>query len=320
MERDLEPRVITNSELRCFQSCKRKWYIGYYLELTQRPGTEATAGVMHLGSAIHFALEAHYGHNTDPFDALDWVYETAIAENPAEEAELTKEYKLAEVMLDGYLKWVASEGIDASVDIIGTEVPVSYELDVGNEHPVTIRGRFDQLVRRKSDGAVVIRDLKTVGGLGKAQQLRLGSQLKFYALLQSLNAKASGQPAAAAGEYLLILRSKRTDRATPPFYDKVEVPLNRHDLNAQYMMTVSIVQDIEATRRLLDLGWDHHKVAYPHFTDACNYSCPFKNVCPLMDDGSRYRDMLNDAFIKHDTLSYYSDDKMRAMKAALAIQ
>lgn len=295
--------------------------LAFVRELTPRPEMESAAGVMHLGIAIHFSLEAYYGHEIDPLGALKWEYDSVIAEHPLEEVLLAKEYELAKVMLEGYLDWVSAEGFDAAVDVIGTEMPVQHDVTVpGTTDAVTIRGRFDQLVRRKSDGRIVIRDFKTVGGMMKGQTLRLSSQMKFYTLVQSLAAREKGEQMAAGGEYLLIMRSKRTDRAHPPFYSRVEVPVNRHDLNAQYMQTLEIVREIEEARKQLDAGVDHHRVAYPHFTDACSYSCQFLQLCGIMDDGSRWEDKVKADFVRQDTLSYYSDDKIKALKSALPIQ
>lgn len=309
-------RIITNSELRTFQLCRRKWMMAHAWQLVPRDKTEAAAGVMHLGSSIHLALEAYYGYDEDPVAALTAIYQADInsAVTMTDQAELEKEHALALVMLEGYLEWVASEGIDAAVEIIGTEVTVAYPIT----SDVIIRGRLDQLARRKSDGALLARDLKTVGTLGKAQLLRISSQLKFYSMIQALAAKKDGNDTVSGGEYLLLLRSKRTDRATPPFYQRVEVPVNRHDLNSQYMMTMALVTEIESARARLADGEPHQKVAYPHFGDWCGWSCPFKDACPLMDDGSRWVDMIRANFVKQDSLSYYSDDRIRSLRAALS--
>lgn len=275
---------------------------------------------MNLGSSVHLALEGYYGYGLDPFRVLDWEYSNTIFTHPDEEDELEKEHTLARVMMEGYLDWSSSEGIDANVDVIGTELAVEHELEVPGRDgmKVTLRGRLDQLARRKDDGSLIIRDLKTVGSLGKAQLLRISAQLKFYAMIHSLEAKDKGEVPATGGEYLLLLRSKRTDRAKPPFYSRVEVPLNRHEMNSQYLMTVSLVQEILEARDRLVAGEHHQAVAYPHFGDHCSWVCDHKNICTLMDDGSRWEDMLKANFIhQDDVLSYYSNDKINLAIAAL---
>ncbi len=185
--------------------------------------------------------------------------------------------------------------------------------------PVTLRGKLDQLARRKSDGALLARDLKTVGGLGKAQQLRFSSQLRFYALIQALEARKQGSgDLVTGGEYLLIARSKRTARATPPFYARVEVPLNRHDYNSEFQKSVAIIREMIEARKRLGEGTDHHSVVYAHQGGWCSWGCPFNNVCPMFDDGSRAFEALKAGFVKMDSLAYYDSDTIIALRNALA--
>ncbi len=317
-QRQLSNCIITNSELRTWQTCKRRWLLSYYLEYAPNPANEPATGVMHLGSSVHFALEAWYGYGIDPLQALSWSYSEDIFLAPGEEDALEKELQMAKAMTEGYVEWAAAEGVDAGVDIIGTEVKAEHALIIDGEL-VTLRGKLDQLARRRSDGALLARDLKTVGSLGKAQQLRFSSQLKFYALIQALEAKKAGNgDLVAGGEYLLIVRSKRTSKATPPFYGRVEVPLNRHDLNSEWQKTTALIREILQTRRLLAEGKDHHGVAYAHQGDWCSWSCSFSSICPLFDDGSRALDVLQATFVKQDALSYYNVDKMSLLRAALA--
>lgn len=310
--------VLTNSELRTWQLCRRKWYLTWGLGYAPNPATESPFGVMHLGSCVHLALEAYYGYSIDPLAALHWAYSDDIFLHPECEEVLEKELTLAKIMVEGFLNWVSAEGLDAGLDIISTEVPVEHTIEVGGDI-VTLRGKLDQLARRKSDGALLARDFKTVGSLSKATQLRSSSQLKFYALIQSLQAVKSGNgEAVAGGEYLLLARTKRTDRATPPFYGRVEVPLNKHELNAQYQMTMAIVREILQAKRSLQAGDDHHEVVYPHFGDWCTWACPFVNECSFMDDGSRWQDAIQGNFVRRDKLAYYSTDRITSLRAALA--
>ena len=310
--------AFTNSELRGWQRCRRQWYLSWGLGYAPNPATEPVTGVMHLGSCIHLALEAYYGYGIDPLEALNWVYAEDIFTAPDEEGALERELQLAKVMTEGFLEWAAAEGVDVGLDIIGTEVTIEHQLNVSGQ-AVSIRGKLDQLARRQADGALMARDLKTVGSLGQAQQLRFSSQLKFYALIQALEAKKAGSgDVVAGGEYLLIARSKRTTRATPPFYTRVDVPLNKHDLNAQWQFTVAIIAEILEARKSLETGEDHHAVVYPHFGDWCSWSCPFTAICGMMDDGSRWQDALRAGFVHRDRLAYYSQDKIKSLRAALA--
>lgn len=310
--------TITNSELRTWQVCKRKWYLTWGLGYAPNPATESPFGVMHLGSCVHLALEAYYGYGIDPLAALNWAYSDDIFLHPECEEPLEKELALARVMVEGFVNWMAAEGLDAGLDILATEVPVEHRIEVSGQG-VILKGKLDQLARRKSDGALLARDFKTVGGLTKAAQLRSSSQLKFYALIQALSApQTETGEIVAGGEYLLLARTKRTDRATPPFYARVEVPLNKHELNSQYQMTMALVREILQAKKSLQAGDDHHEVVYPHFGDWCSWGCNFTVECSFMDDGSRWQDALAGNFVKRDKLAYYSTDRITSLRAALA--
>lgn len=312
------PLVFTNSELRTFQTCRRKWYLAYYYGFASNPANEPATGVMHLGSSIHLALEAWYGYSIDPLRALDWIYSNDMALFPNEEDELVKELTLAKVMTEGYCDWASAEGVDVGVEILGVEEVVEHELEIAGQ-TVTLKGKLDQLARRKSDGALLARDLKTVGSLAKATQLRFSSQLRYYALIQAMAAKKSGKgELISGGEYLLIVRSKRTSRATPPFYARVDVPLNRFDLASEWQKSRAIITEILEVRKRLENGEDHHSVAFAHQGDWCAYSCSFVNVCPMFDDGSRAWDMMGATFPRVDPNSYYSNDRISQLVTALA--
>lgn len=273
---------------------------------------------MHLGSAVHLALEAWYGYNISPLVALEWIYQDDIASWPGDTAALEKEHELAAVMVEGYLDWAAAEGIDTGITILGCEVAVTHDITLPDGTPITLSARLDQLCRRESDGALLARDLKTVGSVSQAQKLRFSSQLVFYAMIQALKVKTEGGIASVAGgEYLLISRSKRTMRATPPFFMKVDVPVSRHTLNATYMQTIAIASEIVEARKRLDEGTDHHLVAYPHFSDHCAWACPYIAACPLFDDGSRARDMMDATFVRSDPYAYYSTDRISQLLAVL---
>lgn len=313
--------TLSNSQLRSWQKCKRNWMLAWEYGYSPDPSKESPAGVMHLGSAVHLALEAWYGYSIDPIQALIWSYGQDIADHPGEtdRTKLEKELELAIVMTEGYLAWAAAEGVDAGITILGCEITVQHNITLPDGTPITLSARLDQLCQRESDGALLARDLKTVGSLGQAQKLRFSSQLVFYAMIQALKAKAEGgMNRIAGGEYLLISRSKRTSRATPPFYQRVEVPVSRSTLNATYMQTIAIATEIVETRKKLAAGEDHHVVAYPHFSDHCSWSCPFIQVCPLFDDGSRAWDMMDATFAKGDPYAYYSDGKISRLVAAMS--
>jgi hypothetical protein len=162
----------------------------------------------------------------------------------------------------------------------------------------------------------------TVGGFGKADALLLDTQMRFYSMLLAF-AYPDAKDRATEVLYLMIKRSKRTARATPPFYQQVSVSYNRHDLNSTYQRAVAISEEILAARRLLDLsvtnkfGGDHHYTCYPTPSDFCTWGCVFYDICHLLDDGSRADDALSANYEVADPYLYYDTSRIRRAVAAL---
>lgn len=282
----------------------------------QDPARLSPVGVAHLGTQVHLALEAWYGYDLDPAQVLNYTYGELIKERPEYEAELIKERDYALVMVDGYQEWVASEGVDAGLEVLATEHIREAQIPLYSGTSVTLIGKLDQMVRRERDGAILFRDFKTVGTLQKADSLILDTQMRTYALIQAMTCKEGER--ADGGLYTMLLRSKRGIRATGPFYSQVEVRYNRNDLNSMYLQVQSVATEMLAAREALDAGRDHRSVVYATPGFHCEWACAFKNVCPLMDDGSRWEDALAGNFIQRDPYDYYSDKDITAVRKAFS--
>jgi len=306
-------REISNSEMQSFQRCRRHWALSYHWQWQPRAVDTSPVGVAILGTRIHLALEAWYGHGIDPIEALSWLYEVAALERPDFAVDLSKELDLAKAMVEGYVQWLDEEGVDVSLETVDVERELKHQ--VGTYlGPVVLRAKLDRLVRRRTDGALLLVDYKTVGSLSKADRLVLDQQMRFYAMLLALRFPEHRVDGAL---YTMLKRSKRTVRATPPFYQQVEISYNRHDLNSTYQRVTAVAGAIlEAHLRLND-GDDHHAIVYPTATDYCDWGCPFSRVCPLMDDGSRWEAALQANFDRGDPYSYYERSTIQELVADL---
>lgn len=307
---------ISHSELRLWRTCRRRWYLTYYLQWASDPSRRSPIGLAALGTRVHLSLEGHYGYELNALDVLKYEYKQLLEERPEFGTEITRELDWALAMVDGYLEWVTENGMDADYEVVATEKEQQQEVTLPSGHQVIFRGKLDQLVRRVQDDALLFRDFKTVGTLSKANLLVLDTQMRFYAMLQALSVQGTGKRA-DGGLYMMLLRSKHTDRAKGPFYEQVAVSYNSHDLNSMYHHSRAIAQEIVNARELLDEGEPHHGVVYASPSDACGWSCPFVNVCPMMDDGSRWEDALAERFVKVDPYLRYSDDKIVHISKAL---
>ncbi len=252
--------------------------------------------------------------------ALDWIYATASEEHPYDESELRKERDFAFAMLEGFLEWAAEEGYDTGYEVVATEQEQSVRLPFLDfeSGDFNLIAKLDILVRRVEDGVIRFRDYKSVGTLSKANGLLRDTQMRTYSMIQGLQALADpALPRPDGGQYVMLLRSKRTPRARGPFYQVVEFDYNRHDLNATWMRVRAIASSIAGARSRLDAGEDHHIVAYPVPGEYCEWACPFNRVCHLADDGSHLEAALAGNYVQIDPMARYHDDSITQLLAAL---
>ena len=304
---------LSNSTIRTFKRCRRQWMLHYFYRWNTAPHLVNPSTTAALGTRVHTAMEAYYGYDLDPIEALDVVYQVDIFDHPLHEEVLEKEKGYAVAMVKGYVDWAAEEGIDVDLRVVATERVVSVQLPTAYGI-VTLVAKLDQLVNRESDGAILFRDWKTVGTLAKSNHLILDEQFRFYHLLLTLlnpTARVDG------GLYLMLLRSKRTARAIPPFYRQDEISYNRNDVESMRLRTVEVAEDIQRTQARLEAGEDHRAVAYPSPGDHCRWACPFTAVCPLMDDGSRWDDALRNNFVQGDPYAYYGSQMIDTVRSVL---
>lgn len=301
-----------------FRRCRRSWWLTYVEGWSVRPEMAPVTGVALMGTRIHTALEAFYGYGVDAVDALNHLYEQLILERPDREKDLTGERDTAVIMVSGYLDWAAENGLDEEYEVIETERTLDVPLQLTNGEMAVISGKLDQIVRRTFDEARLAWDWKTVGSLQKADLLVLDEQMRVYSALLALQSPDERVDGAL---YTMLLRSKQTARATGPFYEQVHVRYNSAEHESILIRVKGTLDDMERTTRQLKAGVDHRLVAYPNpMTDRCNWDCPFKNVCPLFDDGSRVEDAMRANFHRGDPYAYRSDTAINSIKTAFGVE
>lgn len=301
---------FSNSEVRCFKRCHRKWWLAYYRQLgiKEPNGT----GPMSVGNRIHeaFALWFTPTDSCNPYEVIAEGFARDLERWPDQTDEILKEQELCTAMIEGFFQWMAEEGIDQGITIVSTEETVEQPVQLEDGRIVHIRGRLDVRVQRQIDGARLFRDWKTVGSLSKpVRTLHMDEQMLMYHLLEYLQVQASGQPGELTdgGLYTMLRRVKRTSTAKPPFYDQVEVRHNVHELQSMYLRLVGEITDILALRARLDTGADPRMVAYPTPTGDCTWDCDFFPVCPMFDDGSNAEGMLQALYTTVDPYDRYGD-------------
>jgi hypothetical protein len=298
---------VSNTEFNTFMQCRRRWYITYYLKM--RPKERGVTGPLQLGSRVHSALERFYKHGDDLIEAHRALFEKdhalAVAEGFDVDA-LESEGELGQIMLEGYLDWLDTEGYDDDAyDIIGSEEILKMPLLDG---ALTVIGKLDLRVFDKRQNVVLIRDFKTVASFESyTKWAHLNPQLLTYMTLDYVNTEESER--IAGGEFHLLKKVKRGPRAKPPFYERHEIRHNVFALRSFWKRLHGVARDLMAVREALDNGADHREVAYPHATRDCTWICPAFHVCPLFDDGSDVKGMLEADFEEANPYDYYGDEE-----------
>lgn len=317
-----KPLTISNSELQVFKSCRRKWWLTYYRELGLRHDKKNAYGPAQLGTRIHFALEMMYRADENPIEVINESYAEDIQyleENGGSDdaiMKLRKEQDLARAMIEGYIDWVRDEAIDEGMTYIESEAVVQVDSAVPG---VKLRGKLDQVWERKSDGARLFRDFKTVPNFsGPKDMLEMDEQMKFYHLLEYLySIQETGKEPVWRTDgalYTMLRKVKRTAAAKPPFYEQISASHNMAELKTMYVRVTVVVEEIVAARlkmaemeKMEDLPVDaHHYVFPPRPSRDCSWSCDFVAVCPMFDDGSNAEGFIKEYYERIDPHERYT--------------
>jgi RecB family exonuclease len=306
-----EPIRISNSEIQTFKDCRRRWWLTYYRRL--KPKVQSFTGALALGSRIHEALDQYYTSNMER-DLLEIHAELVkidmktLTDSGVDSTELETEAELGRVMLEGYLEWIELEGIDVELDMISTEEVIERPMLDGR---VTLQGKIDMRVRRKIDGARMLRDFKTVGGSFSefGAIAHMNEQVLTYMLLEEAQNQDGERSDGAI--FTMLRKVKRGAYAKPPFYDQIEVRHNKFALRSFYQRLEGTLEDMMRVRDGLDEGVSHLKLAYPKPGRECKWKCQFFAICPMFDDGSAAEAALSDAFESSDPYGYYGIEEKK---------
>jgi len=282
--------VASNSQLRTFKRCRRKYWLAFVRRL--HPIRFPFTGPRQLGTRVHGALQAYYDVTTDWAHGRDRAIayleslrdqELAKVEEGGDLGAILKEHDLAVAMVEGYAAWAVEEGVDVGL------TPVAAEQLVRTPSPVPgvdLMGKLDLVVRKESDGAEGFIDYKTVGDLqSPLKHLGMDEQFRMYALMQRLIAASLGQSPVRFHIYRMLKKSKRTARAKPPFFADYEVYISDPELRAMWDRLFGELTDLLDFERRIEAHPERHRsIAYPTPTRDCSWECDFYMVCPMFDD------------------------------------
>ncbi len=308
-------RYYTNSEIGTYLRCRRKWYLAYVRKLHAR--REKFRPARTVGAIVHDCLAQEYEGQVEwkhtlklHADILLDIWGDVLPEDPdlAKEIKDTLEYVAA--IVEGYWQWVEEEGGDSDLRLIDVEQERSVELDLSKPEPVALLGKLDARFQRESDGMRVFMDHKVVGDLVKFPRwAHMSPQMLTYHLIEYLLQEE--KDVTDGGIYNLLRKSKRTARATPPFYLRHEVRHNLHQLRAFYVRTASLISTMYDTEVRLNEGSESLVECPPAPNEDCAWSCEFFTMCGMMDDGSDWGGLLEEAFMEGNPLARYVNIEKR---------
>lgn len=302
---------LSNSEMKDFRRCLRRWYLGNVRQLAPR-ADDLPMSPLSIGNLIHDSLAAYYdpSERADPVAFMHARLDEALEEAPGLEADITKERQLADAMLTGYLEWLEETGADSDLRILGTETMVEVPLVEG----VTLLSKLDAPVERERDGAKLAIEHKTVQAFDRPLQLlKLDTQFLTEHLVRFLHAQQEGATAEEA-EFLCtgilwnaLRKVKRTASAKPPFYMREDVTHNRTELRNHWLHVIAIARDMQSRKARLALGESHQTVCPPNPTHDCKWDCSFYAICGMHDDGSNVEGAIDAMFEVRDPLERYAE-------------
>jgi hypothetical protein len=323
-----ETYFISNSEAQAWKRCRRKWWLTYYRKL--KPLFTDLAGKAASGTRVHETLAHWYSPDRpDDINLLEILHsyierdfeiiyrEMLEAQIPVDsdlyrsrtaEFESTVSYERA--MIAGYTQWLEETGIDAELEIVSAETamvaPFTTMTIDGKSIDIVLIGIVDAVVRRILDGKLLFIDHKTTASLTQPlQTLHMNEQILHYIYLVSSQDISKSAKDVTSALWNLIKRVKRTGKATPPFYNRVQVNHSMVELTAYVSHLYGIVRDILTVTHNLDRGGSHQFQAYPSVRPECTWDCPFFSICHMFDDGSHVEDLISAKYVVSDPLERY---------------
>lgn len=326
-------RSFTNSELAVARRCWRKWYFNHYLKIFRQ--REIINEATYTGVLIHASVADLYNRGNDPLGVIAFDAATDIASEQQALVDATDQARsiieeniekiqrseeMANLVVSGYMDWLEEEGADAHLTFVSAEEELSVRLpsetvqSLSPEVEVRLLGKLDARFLDQRTGARVFMDHKSVQNFSDREKwAHLDTQFLFYGLIEYLDLlERQGSEENQSAEWTdggivnMLRKSKRTARATPPFYKRLEVRHSIHELRNFFSRTAGEITRILQANAALESGVDHHLVCAPNPTRDCAWDCPYMQLCSIVDDGSDATGYIEEVFTVGDPLRRYS--------------
>lgn len=316
-----DTRRISQSDLKDFQRCKRRYWLRHVRRLA--PRLRGPVGPLQSGTRVHEALEAFYQPHMslDPRQALENAINDALNEyvkackaldvepDPIVLDKFKKDTDLERAMIEGYFEWLEDTGADAYLKVIAAEEQISVTADqIGAElgKPFVVVGKLDARVLDEVTGFTQFVDHKTVQNFAQMlPTLQSDPQMLHYHLLLSILHPDQHVDGAL---YNMLRKVKRGKQAKPPFYSRETIIHNAAEIESYRLRLIGLVANVfEFEGRIEQLGpIGVQMFAQPNPTRDCAWDCSFYDICGQFDDGSRVEAAIADLFEERDPLERYT--------------
>lgn len=314
---------ISQSRLKDFQRCKRRYWLRHVRRLA--PRMYGPVGPLQSGTRVHEALEAFYRPDsvTDPRQALENAINDALNDyhRQCERLDIEpdvitldkfrKDTDLERAMVEGYFEWLADTGADAYLKVIAAEEQISVSsTQIGAElgKPFAVVGKLDARVLDEVTGFTQFVDHKTVQNFAQMLPTLQGDpQMLHYHLLLSILHPDQHVDGAL---YNMLRKVKRGKQAKPPFYQRETIIHNAAEIESYRLRLIGLVANVfEFEGRIAQFGEIGVKMfAQPNPTRDCSWDCSFYNICGQFDDGSRVEAAIAEMFEVRDPMERYTND------------
>lgn len=300
-----KPPVLyaSNSSIQAWKRCRRKWWLTYYNGW--KPRERKVTGPLALGSRIHASLESYYRDGQHPVDAHAALVDAERARLAGEGFDISgleEDAELGRIMLEGYMQWVEAEGMDNGLEVIGVEQKLTLPIYDGQ---VQLIGKMDLRVRTSDDSRAVL-DFKTAARFSDYDLAPMFEQGPTYWILDRTSDE---KDRIDSFKLRLLKKVKRTARATPPFYEEIDVRYNAFAMRNFWGRLHGVLRDMLRAHKSLDAGGDPMVVVYPTPSRDCAWDCVFVKICPMFDSGEAVNEILDAEYEKGDPFDYYGPDE-----------
>lgn len=184
-------KILTNSSMQCFHTCKRKYYYAYVMGLRKAE----TVAVLRFGSAIHYGIELHLNGASDE-EVCDKLRTKYIDDKPndlGDEQSYQYDCEAGKALAVMYRYLIHWRQIDATYEVIDIEQAFSMPLALTGKtrymsRGLTLKGKIDGRVYLPGDFAakkrLAIMEHKTYTGdiddVFYWQRLTIDNQISLY--------------------------------------------------------------------------------------------------------------------------------------------